>query len=135
MTSSNASNTTEYSQVARVKNCSVLGFIWLTNTDLVFITDAGLELYSVNQDKRSVKFVRQVAEHVSWYGHVAPGHVILTSATAETDQVEVQNMVTALQSSSIKLRIRPGKSVFVPAKTRFKGKNSLQQWIMHCYAC
>ena len=39
----------EYSQAARAKACSVLGFVWLTNSDLAYITDGGIELYSVNQ--------------------------------------------------------------------------------------
>ena len=42
----------EYSQAARAKSCSVLGFVWLTNSDLVYITDAGMELYTVNQVRR-----------------------------------------------------------------------------------
>ena len=39
----------EYSQAARAKTCSVLGFVWLNNSDLVYVTDGGIELYSVNQ--------------------------------------------------------------------------------------
>ena len=39
----------EYSQAARAKACSVLGFVWLTNSDLAYITDGGIELYTVNQ--------------------------------------------------------------------------------------
>lgn len=41
----------EYSQAARAKACSVLGFVWLTNSDLGYVTDGGIELYSVNQVK------------------------------------------------------------------------------------
>ena len=59
VTSSTASITTEYCQVARVKSCSVMGFIRLTKTDLAYITGAceehvrachGIYTYHVSSD-------------------------------------------------------------------------------------
>ena len=44
-----ASGDLEYSQAARAKACSVLGFVWLSNSDLVYVTDGGMELYTVHQ--------------------------------------------------------------------------------------
>lgn len=79
----------EYSQAARAKSSSVLGFVWLSNTELVFVTDCGLEVYSVAQDKRQVKYVRSVTEAVAWYTCHVAGHVLLTSSSQETDTVTV----------------------------------------------
>ena len=61
--------------------------MWLTNTEVVFITDLGLELYSVNQEKRTVKYVRSASENVTWY--TCHGHVVVTSGSADTSQLHV----------------------------------------------
>ena len=78
----------QFCQMAKSKQSAVLGFVWTSNTELVYITDSGIEIYSINQEKRHVKYVRHVSDAVSWYCHVS-GHVLLTSATADTDQVTV----------------------------------------------
>ena len=53
---SQVSNTNnEYTQVAKNKSCSVLGFIWLSNTEMVYVTDTGLELYNINQVYKAYK--------------------------------------------------------------------------------
>jgi len=83
-----ASGDLEYSQAARAKACSVLGFVWLSNSDLVFVTDGGIELYTVHQDKRTVKYSRSVSEPVCWYSHRS-GPVLVTSPSQETDSVTV----------------------------------------------
>ena len=62
----------------------MLGFVWLSNTELMFITDLGLELYSVHQEKRTVKYVRSVSENINWYTCYGPGHVVVTSGSADT---------------------------------------------------
>jgi len=107
---SQVSNTNnEYTQVAKNKSCSVLGFIWLSNTEMVYVTDTGLELYNINQDKKNIKYVRSVSEHVAWYCHVS-GNVILTSATAETDQVTVWSIrggnIVKISTLSLGFRVR-----------------------------
>ena len=45
----------EYRQEARTKNCAILGFFWTSDTEVVFVTDLGVELYSVSSEKRSLK--------------------------------------------------------------------------------
>ena len=103
---SSSSGDLEYSQAARAKACSVLGFVWLSNSDLVYVTDGGVELYTVHQvggtisiltmwcvwlmsqDKRTVKYSRSVSEPVCWYSHRS-GPVLVTSPSQETDSVTV----------------------------------------------
>ena len=45
----------EYSQAVRAKNAIILGFFWTSNTELVFITDHGAEVYNISQEKKTCK--------------------------------------------------------------------------------
>ena len=53
-----ASPDIEYSQPAKSKGCNILGFLWTSPTEIVFVTDLGVELYSVSAEKRHVKYLR-----------------------------------------------------------------------------
>ena len=46
---------TEFSQSAKAKNSTIIGFIWTSNTEVVFVTDHGLEIYNISQDKKTTK--------------------------------------------------------------------------------
>ena len=45
----------EYSQAARAKNSVILGFVWTSYTEVVFITDHGIEIYSISQERKAIK--------------------------------------------------------------------------------
>ena len=53
-----ASPEIEYSQAAKARGCNILGFLWTSPTEIVFVTDLGVELYSVNPEKRHIKYLR-----------------------------------------------------------------------------
>ena len=96
----------------------MLGFVWLTNTELVYITDLGLELYNVNQEKRTVKYVRSVSENISWYTCYGPGHVIVTSGSADTCLLHVWTVrggnITKLPSINIaQVKIYCQRTLFI----------------------
>ena len=77
----------EYSQAARAKHCALLGFLWLSNSDLLYVTDCGLETFTVCQERRTVKYSRSAGESLAWY--VVSGHLVVTSSQAETDSLTV----------------------------------------------
>ena len=82
-------NTLEYSQPAKAKHCTLLGFLWLSNTDLLYITDGGLETFTVCQERRTVKFRTSAGqESLAWY-LVGDHHHLVTSSQAETDSLTV----------------------------------------------
>ena len=37
----------EYSQSCKGKNTTILGFVWTSNNEIVFVTDHGVELFQV----------------------------------------------------------------------------------------
>ena len=100
---------------AKAKNCSVLGFVWLSNSELVFITDLGLELYTVNQEKRSVKYVRSVSDTINWFSCHVSSHVLVTSASGATESLQVWSVrggnisklsTLSLSSAGAEVRVR-----------------------------
>jgi len=79
----------EYSQPVRAKNAIILGFFWTSNTELVFITDHGAEVYNISQEKKTCKYLRSSAVSVSWYCYDPTNNYFVTSTKQETSQLQV----------------------------------------------
>lgn len=79
----------EFSQAAKAKNSIILGFFWTSNTEVVFITDHGVEVYSISQEKRACKYLRSSSVGTAWYCYSPTNHYLLTSSKQETDQLQV----------------------------------------------
>jgi hypothetical protein len=45
----------EYSQQARAKTAAILGFFWSSNDEVVFVTEAGLDIYLLTPQKKIIK--------------------------------------------------------------------------------
>ncbi|XP_036179069.1 regulator of MON1-CCZ1 complex isoform X4 [Myotis myotis] len=88
----------EYTQECKTKNASILGFCWTSSTEIVFITDQGIEFYQVSvrhccwrkvcrsslavlPEKRSLKLLKSQSLNVNWYLHCPESSVILLSTT------------------------------------------------------
>jgi len=79
----------EYSQAARAKNAIILGFFWTSNTELVFITDHGAEVYNISQEKKACKYLRSSAVSIAWYCYDPTNNYFVTSTKQETSQLQV----------------------------------------------
>ncbi|XP_050797945.1 regulator of MON1-CCZ1 complex isoform X2 [Gopherus flavomarginatus] len=71
----------EYTQECKTKNANILGFCWTSSTEIVFITDQGIEFYQVLPEKRSLKLVKNQNINVNWYMYCPESSVILLSTT------------------------------------------------------
>uniref|UniRef100_A0A8C0XJR0 Mic1 domain-containing protein n=1 Tax=Castor canadensis TaxID=51338 RepID=A0A8C0XJR0_CASCN len=63
------------------KNANILGFCWTSSTEIVFITDQGIEILQVSPEKRSLKLLRSHNINVNWYLYCPESTVILLSTT------------------------------------------------------
>jgi len=79
----------EYSQAARAKNAIILGFFWTSNTEIVYLTDHGAEVYSVSQEKKACKYLRSTSVTISWYCYDPINHYFVVSSKQETSQLQV----------------------------------------------
>nr|AAH60357.1 MGC68745 protein [Xenopus laevis] len=69
----------EYSQECKAKNARILGFCWTSSTEIVFITDQGIEFYQVLPEKRTVKLLKSHSINVNWYMYCPESAVMLIS--------------------------------------------------------
>ncbi|XP_032875426.1 regulator of MON1-CCZ1 complex [Amblyraja radiata] len=74
---------TEYSQECKTKNANMLGFCWTSTSEIVFITDQGIELYQVLPDKRALKQLKTHSINVNWYMYCPETAVLLLSTTVQ----------------------------------------------------
>uniref|UniRef100_A0AC11CTG7 Uncharacterized protein n=1 Tax=Ovis aries TaxID=9940 RepID=A0AC11CTG7_SHEEP len=63
------------------KNANILGFCWTSSTEIVFITDQGIEFYQVLPEKRNLKLLKSHNINVNWYTYCPEGSVVLLSTT------------------------------------------------------
>ncbi|XP_055489431.1 regulator of MON1-CCZ1 complex [Leucoraja erinacea] len=74
---------TEYSQECKTKNANILGFCWTSTSEIVFITDQGIEFYQVLPDKRALKQLKTHSINVNWYMYCPETAVLLLSTTVQ----------------------------------------------------
>lgn len=70
----------EYSQACKGKMSKILGFCWTSTFEIVFITDCGLELYTVIPEKRTLKNIKMVNLSVNWFVFHADSSVLILSS-------------------------------------------------------
>jgi hypothetical protein len=59
----------EFRQTCKEKGAIILGVHWITDRQIVFITDAGCEFYLVNSHRKTSKMLRNVAFSVNWFSY------------------------------------------------------------------
>lgn len=74
---------TEYSQECKTKNANILGFCWTSTSEIVLITDQGIEFYQVLPDKRALKQLKTHSINVNWYMYCPETAVLLLSTTVQ----------------------------------------------------
>jgi len=79
----------EYSQQARTKNCVILGYIWTSETEVVIVTDIGIEIYSVNKERKIIKYIRSSSVGSAWYISSHVGNILVTAPKLETSLLQV----------------------------------------------
>uniref|UniRef100_A0A1B6LW68 Uncharacterized protein n=1 Tax=Graphocephala atropunctata TaxID=36148 RepID=A0A1B6LW68_9HEMI len=63
----NGEQSSEYSQNCRSRNAKILGFIWISASEIIYVTDQGVELYQVEMAKSVVKMTKSLAMTVNWF--------------------------------------------------------------------
>lgn len=69
----------EYSHQCKAKS-DMLGFIWSGNSEVVYITAKGLEIYQIIPEKKVFKAVKSVSLDIRWYFWLANSGFILLSS-------------------------------------------------------
>ncbi|XP_055335679.1 regulator of MON1-CCZ1 complex-like [Paramacrobiotus metropolitanus] len=72
----------EYSQVCRARSAKILGFCWVSASEIVLITDTqGLESYAIRPEKKSLRSLKNYSVSVNWFLYMPP-YLLLSSGPA-----------------------------------------------------
>lgn len=62
----NPQDQVEYSQMCKGKSTKILSYYWISPTEIIFVTDYGIEHYQVLPDKKNLKLLKNFAINVNW---------------------------------------------------------------------
>ncbi|KAK4475973.1 hypothetical protein MN116_001210, partial [Schistosoma mekongi] len=75
----NSPNGVQYSQACKNKSASLLGFVWFSNYEVLFITNEQLELYQVLREKNTLRLNTCFTLNTCWFLWSPETHICLTS--------------------------------------------------------
>ncbi|XP_054280690.1 regulator of MON1-CCZ1 complex-like [Macrosteles quadrilineatus] len=70
----------EFSHPCKSKNAKILGFVWMSASDIVYVTDQGVELCQVEATKCQVKMTKSLAMTVNWFLFCHHSSILLLSS-------------------------------------------------------
>ncbi|KAF5404848.1 hypothetical protein PHET_01535 [Paragonimus heterotremus] len=79
-----APDVAEYSQGCKSKTANLLGFIWCSPLEIVFVTTEHLELYQVLPAKRQVRLIKHTALLSNWFAWDPVSHILVASTAGST---------------------------------------------------
>ncbi|XP_034941931.1 regulator of MON1-CCZ1 complex [Chelonus insularis] len=104
----------EYSQACKSKNATIQGFVWTHSNEILIVTDHGVELFSVNPSKRSVKALKSLSLGVNWYVYCPQSSMILLSSGTIGNQMQALHITPGNLHKITKFEmeagpVKPGK--------------------------
>jgi hypothetical protein len=74
-------DTIEYSQLAKTKSSRLCDFNWLSDKEIVFVTDQSIEHYSLNSERRTLRQIKvHTIQNISWQLFSREMNLLLISA-------------------------------------------------------
>ncbi|XP_014482084.1 PREDICTED: uncharacterized protein C18orf8 isoform X1 [Dinoponera quadriceps] len=104
----------EYSQSCKGKNATILGFVWTHGTEILVVTDHGVELFYVNPEKRSIRAVKCLSLGVNWFVFCPKSYLVLLSSGTVGNQIQALHITPGNLHKLTKFEIehsitKPGK--------------------------
>lgn len=93
------------------KNSEIFGFVWLYSREreVVFISNGGVELYSVNADKKQLKLVKSLNQSINWFSWCPVGNLAVLASNKGlllTPVLLKQSVITKLPKLECKWNIQ-----------------------------
>ncbi|CAH8651878.1 unnamed protein product [Heterobilharzia americana] len=86
-------NGVQYSQTCRNKSASLLGFVWCSNHEVLFVSNEQLELYQVLAEKNTVRLNKCLPLNTNWFLWNVDTRICLTFGSEES--LHVFNLKTS----------------------------------------
>ncbi|VDO34012.1 unnamed protein product, partial [Onchocerca flexuosa] len=68
-----------FSQSTKNRSAHIIGLQWILNSQILYITNQGLELYQVNPEKKSVKLLKSYNITLYWYLYYPHSQLLIVS--------------------------------------------------------
>lgn len=64
------------------KNSEIYGFVWLSDREreVVFISNSGIELHTINLEKKQLKLVKSMNQSVNWFSWCSSGNFVVIAS-------------------------------------------------------
>ncbi|XP_018344174.1 PREDICTED: uncharacterized protein C18orf8 [Trachymyrmex septentrionalis] len=104
----------EYSQSCKGKSATILGFVWIHGTEILVVTDHGVELFQVNPEKRNVKALKCLSLGINWFVFCPKSYMVLLSSGTVGNQIQALHITPGNLHKLTKFEIehnvtKPGK--------------------------
>lgn len=104
----------EYSQSCKGKNATILGFVWTHGTEILIVTDHGVELFHVNPEKRNIKALKCLSLGINWFVFCPKSHLVVLSSGTVGNQIQALHVTPGNLHKLTKFEIehsttKPGK--------------------------
>ncbi|KAM3183766.1 hypothetical protein ACTXT7_009727 [Hymenolepis weldensis] len=108
----------EYSQSCKKSASTIIGFVWSSDSEIIFVTNEGFELYQINREIRSTKALKHGSVQTNWYTWDPLNKILLLSTGELGNRLHVtcfeNGTVTKLSSFEVPqediLPLNPGSS-------------------------
>ncbi|KAL0117986.1 hypothetical protein PUN28_008988 [Cardiocondyla obscurior] len=98
----------EYSQSCKGKNATILGFVWTHGTEILVVTDHGVELFQVNPEKRNVRALKCLSLGVNWFVFCPKSYLVLLSSGTIGNQIQALHVTPGNLHKLTKFEIEHG---------------------------
>lgn len=66
--------------VFQSKSTIIFGFVWVHNKEVVFISNTGIEIYTVNVDKKQLKSIKSMNLTTDWFSWCPAGNLAVLAS-------------------------------------------------------
>lgn len=66
--------------VHQSKSTIVYGFVWIHNKEVVFISNTGVEIFTVNTDKKQLKSIKSMNLTIEWFSWCPTGNLAVLAS-------------------------------------------------------
>ncbi|XP_012539217.1 regulator of MON1-CCZ1 complex isoform X1 [Monomorium pharaonis] len=98
----------EYSQSCKGKNATILGFVWTHGTEILVVTDHGVELFQVNPEKRNVRALKNLSLGVNWFVFCPKSYLVVLSSGTVGNQIQALHITPGNLHKLTKFEIEHG---------------------------
>lgn len=66
--------------VHQSKSAAVYGFVWVHNREVVFISNTGVEIFTVNVEKKQLKSIKSMNLSIDWFSWCSAGNLAVLAS-------------------------------------------------------